>query len=80
MSRAPTKRMLEKLRDCHDKFTKSSGLHPCLQEDLKGSLAGLYRRGLVATKLEDINGKELLCLVVTDAGIDLLNKMDSKSV
>lgn len=76
MLRAPTKRMLEKLRDCHDKVMKSSGKHPCLQEDVKGSLAGLYRRGLVDTKIEDINGKKLLCLVVTDAGIEMLNKLE----
>ena len=78
MFRTPTKRMLDKLRDCHDKVTKSGGLHPCLQEDLKGSLSGLYKRGLVDTRVEDINGKKLLCLVVTDAGVALLKKLESK--
>lgn len=73
MMRAPTKRMIQKLRDCHDKITKSGGTHPCLQEDLKGSLAGLYRRGLVDTRLEDVKGKKILCLVVTEAGISFLN-------
>ena len=73
MLRPPTKRMLEKLRDCHDKVTKSGGLHPCLQEDLKGSLAGLYRRGLVDTQVQEVKGKKLLCLVVTKAGTELLN-------
>ena len=67
--------MLEKLQDCHDKLIKSGGLHPCLQEDLKGSLAGLYKRGLVSTKLEVVNGKKLVCLIVTDAGVELLNKL-----
>ena len=68
------KRMIEKLRDCHEKVSKSSGLHPCLQDDLKGSLAGLYKRGLVDTKVQNVNGKKLLCLVVTKEGIDLLEK------
>ena len=75
MFRTPTKRMLSKLRDCHEKSIASEGKHPCLQEDLKGSLAGLYKRGLVDTKIEDINGKKLLCLVVTDAGVELLKKV-----
>ena len=75
MLRPPTKRMLEKLRDCHDKVTKSGGLHPCLQEDLKGSLAGLYRRGLVDTQIQEVKGKKLLCLVVTKAGAELLNNL-----
>ena len=76
MLRAPTKRMIEKLRDCHDKVINSGGAHPCLQEDLKGSLGGLYRRGLVNTVIQDVNGKKLLCLVLTDTGIALLKKLD----
>ena len=76
MLRPPTKRMLEKLRDCHNKVTKSGGLHPCLQEDLKGSLAGLYRRGLVETKIQDVDGKKLLCLFVTNSGVEILKKIE----
>ena len=77
MSRAPTKRMLEKLRDCHEKITKSKGMHPCHQDDFKGSLAALYKRGLVETKIEAIDGKNLLCLVVTEAGVELLNRLEN---
>ncbi len=41
--------MLEKLRDCHEK--QSIDGNPCLQEDLKGSLSALYKRGLIDTKI-----------------------------
>ena len=73
-----TKRMIQKLKDCHDKITKSSGAHPCLQEDLKGSLAGLYKRGFVDTKFQDINGKKLLCLIITEAGETYLKSLDKE--
>ena len=63
-----TKRMLQKLRDCSEKEIKSNGANPCLQEDLKGSLSGLYKRGLVSTKVAEVNGKKLLCLFITDEG------------
>ena len=71
-----TKRMIEKLKDCHDKQIKSNGTNPCLQEELKGSLAGLYKRGLVNTKMADINGKSLLCLFVTDTGVNYLRNIE----
>jgi hypothetical protein len=73
-----TKRMIEKLRDCHEKLSASGGHIPCLQEDLKGSLAALYKRGLVDTKIQDVNGKKLLCIVVTDAGVTYLTNLDKK--
>ncbi len=73
-----TKIMTEKLRDCHDKLSKSNGRIPCLEEDLKGSLAALYKRGLVDTKIQDIKGKRLLCIVVTDAGINYLKSLEKK--
>ena len=72
-----TKIMIAKLRDCHEKQSKGDG-HPCLQEDLKGSLAALYKRGLVDTKIQDIKGKRLLCIVVTEAGVTYLKGLDEK--
>ncbi len=69
-----TKRMLEKLRDCHEK--QSIDGNPCLQEDLKGSLAALYKRGLIDTKMQDINGKRLLSIVVTEAGVTHLKGLE----
>lgn len=72
-----TKIMIEKLHDCHEKQSKNGG-NPCLQEDLKGSLAALYKRGLVDTKMQDISGKRLLCMVVTEAGVNYLKSLDKK--
>lgn len=75
-NRPLTKIMMKKLKDCYEK--QSDGGHPCLQEDLKGSLAALYKRGLIDTRLEDINGKRILCVYVTDAGINYLNNLEKK--
>lgn len=75
MHRAPTKRMLLLLRDCHEKVTTSGGAHPCLQEDVKGSLAALYKRGLVDTVPQQVNGKTILCLVVTDKGKKIIEEL-----
>lgn len=77
-NRPLTKRMIQKLRDCHDKITKSNGAHPCLEEDLKGSLAALYKRGLVDTKFQDVHGKKILCLIVTDEGVKFLKNLTDK--
>jgi len=71
-----TKRMIEKLRDCHEKSSKGS--NPCLEDDLKGSLAALYKRGLVDTRMQDISGKRLLCIIVTEAGANYINALDKK--
>lgn len=76
--RPPTEKMIAKLRDCHDKQSKSGNGDPCLQEELKGALAGLYKRGLVETKLHDINGKRLLCLFVTDTGAEYLKGLEEQ--
>lgn len=73
-----TKIMIEKLRDCHEKLSNINTHLPCLQEDLKGSLAALYKRGLVDTKIQDINGKRLLCIIVTEAGVNYLKSLDKK--
>jgi len=72
-----TKRMIEKLRDCHEKSSKASN-NPCLEDDLKGSLAALYKRGLVDTRMQDISGKRLLCIIVTEAGANYINALDKK--
>lgn len=72
-----TKLMIKKLQDCHQKQTVNNG-HPCLQEDLKGSLAALYKRGMIDTKMQDINGKRLLCIVVTETGEKYLKSQEKK--
>ena len=72
-----TKIMINKLRDCHEKQSREGG-NPCLEEDLKGSMAALYKRGLIDTKMQDINGKRLLCIVVTEAGENYLKNLEKK--
>ena len=70
--------MIEKLRNCHEKLTQNNGQIPCSQEDLKGSLAALYKRGLVDTKMQDINGKRIMGIIITDEGRNYLNSLDKK--
>jgi len=74
--RPPTKRMIEKLRECHEKVQKNSDKIPCLPEEMKSSLAGLYKRGLINTRMEVVSHKKQLCIFVTDTGKDLLKKME----
>lgn len=67
-SRPPTKRMIEKLQECFEKESSSNEMLPCLPEDMKSSLAGLYKRGFIGTKMEKIHDKKVLCIYVTDSG------------
>lgn len=74
--RAPTKRMIEKLKECYDKESKSTDKIPCLPEEMKSSLAGLYKRGFIDTRMEMINDKKQLCLFLTDAGKKFLEDIE----
>lgn len=71
-NRPPTKRMLSKLKECLEKEKENDGNVPCLPEEMKSSLAGLYKRGFVDTRMELINNKKLLCIYITDLGRKLL--------
>lgn len=73
-NRPPTKQMIEKLRHCLEK--QEQGAIPCLAEEMKSSLAGLYKRGFVETKMEVVNNKKLLCIYVTNMGKEFLNLLD----
>lgn len=75
--RALSKLMIKKLQDCHEKQSGNNG-NPCLQEDLKGSLAALYKRGMIDTKMQDISGKQLLCIIVTEKGVKYLSGLSKK--
>ena len=63
--RQPTKKMIEQLKRCRE--MQLEGI-PCLPEHLKSSLAGLYKRGFVQTKMQNINNKNLLTVFVTREG------------
>ncbi len=74
-TRPPTKRMIAKLKECLEKEMNNNGKVPCLPEEMKSSLAGLYKRGLVETRMENLNNKKLLCIYVTDSGKKFLTDM-----
>lgn len=48
----------------------------CGTNDFKGSLAGLYRRGLVNTKMVMRDGKEIVSVFTTQAGISFLYRYE----
>ncbi len=75
-TRQPTKRMIEKLMECHDKEIKNNGTIPCMPEEMKSSLSGLYKRGLVQTRMDIVDNKKLLCIYVTDAGKSFLASLE----
>jgi hypothetical protein len=68
-----TKKMLAQLRNA--RAIELSG-NICVPDDFKGTLAGLYRRGFVNTKMTVIHGKEMLSVFITQEGINFLNKYE----
>ncbi|MEO8823699.1 MAG: hypothetical protein ABI366_08990 [Ginsengibacter sp.] len=76
--RPPTKRMIEKLKDCLEKTLVTGGNIPCLPEDMKSSLSGLYKRGFIGTRIEKVKGKNIMCVYVTDSGKKFITAHDEK--
>lgn len=76
--RPPTKRMIEKLRECLEKETVYEEKIPCLPEEMKSSLAGLYKRDLIGTRMEIVKNKKVLCVFVTDNGKQFIADLDKK--
>ena len=52
----------------------------CVEDDFKGSLAGLCRRGFVKTKIVILDGKEILNVYITQAGKFFLDQQDAKKM
>ena len=77
--RPPTKRMIEKLKECNEKELSSHEKIPCFPEEMKSSLAGLYKRGLIDTRMEIVNNKKQLCIFVTESGKRLLQELEKPS-
>lgn len=73
-NRPPTKRMIEKLRECLEKQNNEMKI-PCMAEEMKSSLAGLYKRGLIETRMEKVNNKKLLCIYITEVGRQFLESL-----
>ena len=78
--RAPTDKMLEKLRKCRELNLNNDPMQPCTEKDLSGSLAGLYKRGFVNTKMVNFGGKQLLSVYVTEKGISFLNNKENSDL
>lgn len=76
--RPPTKRMIEKLQDCLDKESLADGRIPCLPEEMKSSLAGLYKRGFIGTRMETVHNKKILCIYVTESGKLFLKRYNER--
>lgn len=72
--RTPTKRMIVKLQECLEKESNNGSI-PCLPEEMKSSLSGLYKRGLIDTRMNIINNKNQLCIYVTEAGKKYINEL-----
>ena len=77
-TRQPTKRMIEKLKECLEKENNNNGAVPCLPEEMKSSLSGLYKRGFVQTRMDLVDNKKLLCIYVTETGKKFLAGLDKK--
>lgn len=71
-TRPLTKKMLAHLMAARAIELSATGRNICVPDDFKGSLSGLYSRGLVKTKMVIIDGKETLGVFITSSGIDLL--------
>ena len=77
--RPPTARMIEKLKECYEKELNGDEKIPCFPEEMKSSLAGLYKRGLIDTRMEIVNNKKMLCIYVTESGKTFLSELKDSS-
>lgn len=75
-NRPPTEEMIRKLKNCLEREEK--GHKPFLAEEMKSSMPGLYKRGLIITKMEMVGNKRLLCIYVSDEGKEFLANLGVK--
>jgi hypothetical protein len=75
-----TKTMLAQLRRGRAIELSKTERNICVADDFKGSLAGLYRRGFVNTKMVMIDGNEILSVYITQAGKFFLDREDAKKL
>jgi hypothetical protein len=71
-----TKKMLADLQKGRSIELSQNGRNICNTDDFKGSLPGLYRRGLVDIKMVVTDGKEVLSVYVTKSGISFLARYE----
>jgi hypothetical protein len=75
-----TKTMLTQLRKARAIELSTTERNICMVDDFKGSLAALYRRGFVGTRMVMRDGKEILSVYITQAGKIFLNQEDAKKL
>lgn len=68
-----TENMIRHLRRAREREVADRGNKICTSNDFKGTLSGLYRRGLVNTRKVSVDGKEITAVYITQSGINFLN-------
>jgi hypothetical protein len=71
-----TKKMLAHLQKGRSIELSDNGRNICNTDDFKGSLPGLYRRGLVDIKMVMLDGKEVAGVYITTSGISFLDRYE----
>ena len=71
--RPPTEAMIRKLKNCLEREEMEQ--KPFLAEEMKSSMPGLYKRGLIETKMQMVGNKRLLCIYVTPKGKEFLQQI-----
>lgn len=75
-NRPPTEAMIRKLRNCLEREETEN--KPFLAEEMKSSMPGLYKRGLIVTKMQTVGNKQLLCIYVSHKGKEFLKQLGKK--
>ncbi|MEO6682833.1 MAG: hypothetical protein ABIN48_08390 [Ginsengibacter sp.] len=75
--RPPTEEMIRKLKKCLEREENEN--QPFLAEEMKSSMPGLYKRGLILTKMENVGNKRLLCIYVSEAGKEFLKNLEAEN-
>jgi hypothetical protein len=70
--------MIQKLAECRKLQEETNQL--CLASHFNTSLAGLYKRKFIDVKPAVVNGKEIMCVFITDLGIEYLRAKNNSLV
>ena len=76
--RPPTEAMIRKLKNCLEREEMEN--KPFLAEEMKSSMPGLYKRGLIDTRMQMVGNKRLLCIYVSHEGKEFLNQLEKDAV
>ena len=68
--------MIRKLKNCLER--EMEGGKPFLAEEMKSSMPGLYKRGLIDTKMQLVGRKRLLCIYVSQEGKEFLDQLEEE--